>query len=136
MAFILDASVAVAWVVPSQATEYARRIRPRAKREPFHVPEIFTAEVANVLVALERPSILSAAAASAAASVLSRLAPVAHRLAIEVDDLRKLALRYGLSAYDATYLALALELRLPVACGDRPLKAALSRAGAKVLRER
>jgi hypothetical protein len=34
MAFILDASVAVAWVVARQATTYSRTIRLRAKREP------------------------------------------------------------------------------------------------------
>ena len=32
MAFVLDASVAAAWVVPSQATAYTRGIRLRAKR--------------------------------------------------------------------------------------------------------
>ena len=132
LAFVLDASVAVAWVVPSQATEYARRIRLRAKREAFHVPVMFAAEVANVLVTLERRGSLSPQGAAAAADVLSRLQPVEHGLNLTVAELRNLAGRYALSAYDATYLALALELRLPVACGDRPLKAALSRAGVKL----
>ncbi|MGH8673053.1 MAG: hypothetical protein ACREVG_01950 [Burkholderiales bacterium] len=45
MAFALDASVAV---VPSQATNYAKRVRVRARREPFHVPTVFTAEGTNV----------------------------------------------------------------------------------------
>ena len=132
MAFVLDASVAVAWVVPSQATEYAKRIRLRARREAFHVPTVFAAEVTNVLVTLERRGILGPQGATAAADVLSRLRPVEHGLSLTVADLRSLAGRYALSAYDATYLALALELHLPVACGDRPLKAALSRAGVKL----
>lgn len=132
MAFVLDASVAVAWVVPSQANEYASRIRLRAKREPFHVPAVFPAEVSNVIIALERRSILSAQGAAAAAGVLSRLEPIVHALGLSVAELRQLANRYDLSAYDAAYLALALELRLPVACGDRPLKRALSRAGVKL----
>ena len=132
MAFVLDASVAVAWVVPSQATGYARRLRVRAKREPFHVPAIFPVEVANVIVTLERRRILSAEAATAAADVMSRLDPVVHPAAGTVAELRLLAARYGLSAYDASYLALALELKLALACGDRPLKAALPRAGVKL----
>jgi predicted nucleic acid-binding protein len=37
--------------------------------------------------------------------------------------------RYALSAYDATYLELAIRLRLPLACRDGPLKAALPKAG-------
>jgi len=62
------------------------------------VPAVFTAEVTNVLVTLERRRILSVQGAAAAADVL----------------------------------ALALELHLPVACGDRPLKAVLPRAGVKL----
>lgn len=65
MAFVLDASIAVAWVVPSQATQYAARLRLRAKREAYHVPSIFAAEVTNVLVTLERRGILSARGADA-----------------------------------------------------------------------
>ena len=133
MAFVLDASVAAAWVVPSEATGYAKRIRLRAKREAFHVPSVFTAEVTNVLVTLERRAILSAQGAAAAADVLSRLQPVEHGSNLSVADLRRLAARYTLTAYDATYLALALELHLPVACGDRPLKSALARAGVKLV---
>lgn len=132
MAFLLDASVAVAWVVPSQATGYAKRLRLRAKREPFHVPAIFAAEVANVIVTLQRRRVLSEQAAAAASDVLNRLDPVVHQTKAGIADLRQLALRYGLSAYDAAYLALAIELRLPLACGDRPLKGVLPRAGVKL----
>lgn len=132
MAFVLDASIAVAWVVPSQATHYAGRMRPRARREPYHVPSIFNAEVTNVLVTLERRRILSARGAAAAADVLGRLEPVVHESKLSVAELRELANRHRISAYDAEYLALALAERLPVACGDRPLKAALASAGVKL----
>jgi len=132
VAFVLDASVAIAWVVPSQATAYARRVRLRARREPYHVPAIFAAEITNVLVVLERRAILSERSAEAAADVLNRLNPIVHELSLGVVQLRNLANRFGLTAYDASYLALALELRLPIACGDRPLKAALNAAGVKL----
>ena len=69
MAFVLDASIAIAWVVHSKASPYAKRIRLRARHEPFHVPCIFIAEVANVLVVLERRGILTGASADAAADV-------------------------------------------------------------------
>lgn len=132
MAFVLDASIAVAWVVPSQATHYAGRLRLRAKREAYHVPAIFAAEVTNVLVTLERRGILSARGAEAAADVLGRLDPVVHESSLSIAELRRLANRHAISAYDALYLALALEQGMPVACGDRPLKGALSRAGVKL----
>jgi len=132
VAFVLDASVAIAWVVPSQATAYTRRIRLQAKRKPYHVPAIFSAEVTNVLVTLERRGILNERGAEAAADVLTRLDPMVHPINLGISELRDLANRFGLTAYDASYLALALELRLPVACGDRPLKAALKAAGVKL----
>jgi len=132
VAFVLDASVAVAWVVPSQATGYAARIRVRAKRDSFHVPAIFPAEVANVIVTLKRRRVISEQAAAAATDVLSRLDPVIHPTKTSIAELQQLAVRYGLSAYDATYLALAIELKLPLACGDRPLKAVLPRAGVRL----
>ena len=132
MAFVLDASVAIAWVVSSQATPYSRRIRLRAKREPYHVPAIFTAEVANVLVVLERRGLLTSQGAEAAAEVLGRLDPVVHDLGLGVAALRALATRFGLSAYDAAYLALGVELHLPIACGDRPLRATLRSAGVRL----
>ncbi len=52
-----------------------------------------------------------------------------HERGLGVSELRNLARRFGLSAYDASYLALGLELRLPIACGDRPLRAAPRPAG-------
>ena len=132
MAFVLDASIAVAWVVPTQATPYTRSLGVRARREPYHVPSIFVAEVTNVLVTLQRRAILSETGAAAAADVLSRFAPIVHPITLNVIDLRRLANRYNLTAYDSTYLALAMELHLPIACGDRPLKAALKSAGVKL----
>ncbi len=132
MAFVLDASVAIAWVVSSQATPYTRRIRLRAKREPYHVPATFAAEVANVLVVLERRGILTEQGSEAAAEVLGRLDPVVHDPSLGISQLRVIARRFGLTAYDATYLALGIELRLPIACGDRPLKGALRQAGIKL----
>lgn len=132
MAFVLDASVAIAWVVASQATAYTKAVRRRARREPYHVPVIFAVEITNVLVVLERRGILTEHGAEAAASVLSRLNPIVHEISLDISQLRNLANRFNLTAYDANYLALALELRLPVACGNRPLKAALNAAGVKL----
>ena len=84
-----------------------------------------------MLVVLERRGILTEHGADAAADVLSRLNPIVHDVGLSISQLRVLAKRFHLSGYDAYYLALALELRLPLACGDRPLKAALNAAGVK-----
>lgn len=94
MAFVLDASVALGWVVARQASAYSRRMRLRARREPYHAPALWRLEAVNALRSLER--------------------------------------RRALSAYDASYLALALELRMPIACSDGALKSALTKAGVKL----
>jgi predicted nucleic acid-binding protein len=131
MAFVLDASIAVGWVVGRQATAYSRRLRRRARREPYHAPALWRLETVNALRSLERRRAISADAADTAIGILERLQPVFHEAAMPLAELLRLARRFDLSAYDACYLALALELRLPLACGDGPLRSALSRAGVK-----
>jgi predicted nucleic acid-binding protein len=132
MAFVLDASVAVGWVVARQATAYSREIRTRARREPFHAPTLWRLEVVNALRSLERRRAMAADATEVAADILERMRPIFHEAAMPLADLLKLARKFDLTAYDANYLALALELRLPIACSDGPLRSVLARAGVKL----
>ena len=132
MAFVLDASVAVGWVVAKQATAYSQRIRLRARREPYHAPALWRLEVVNALRFLERRRAISSEAAAAAVDILDRMQPVIHEAAMPLVELLRLARKFDLSAYDTNYLALALELRMPIACSDGPLQAALVKAGVKL----
>ena len=132
MAFVLDASVAVGWVVARQATAYSRTIRLRARHEPYHAPALWRQEVVNALRSLERRRAIAADAAEVAVDILDRMRPVFHEVAMPLADSLRLARKFDLSAYDANYLALALELRLPIACSDGPLRAVLARAGVKL----
>ncbi|HLE66847.1 MAG TPA: type II toxin-antitoxin system VapC family toxin [Burkholderiales bacterium] len=132
MAFVLDASVALGWVVARQASTYGRRMRLRARREPYHAPGLWRLEVANALRSLERRRNLSSDAADAAIDILSRMQPVIHEATMPLVDLLRLARKYDLSSYAASYLALALELRMPIACGDGALKSVLTKAGVKL----
>jgi predicted nucleic acid-binding protein len=131
MAFVLDASVAIAWVVGTQATAYSRAIRMRARREPYHAPSLWRQEVVNVIRSLVRRRAMSTDAGRTAVDILDRMQPVLHDPVIPLPGLLDLACRFELTAYDATYLALAMELKLPVACSDSGLVTALSRAGVK-----
>ena len=132
MAFVLDASVAIGWVVAKQATAYSRGIRLRARRERYHVPGLWRLEVVNALRSLERRRAFSSDAATAAVDILDRMQPVIHEATMPLVELLQLARKFDLSAYDANYLALALELRMPIACSDGPLKAVLVKAGVKL----
>ena len=129
MAFVLDASVAVAWFVRKQATAYTDRVRSMAKREPLHVPTVWPLEVANALIVLQRRGNISEKAAMTAADLLGSLVVTVHQDRLTIPELLVFASRHRLSAYDASYLDLALSLHLPLACRDSPLQRALSGAG-------
>ena len=133
MAFVLDASVAVGWVVAKQATAQGKRLRLRARREPYHAPSLWREEVVNALRSLERRRAISSGASAVAIDILGRMQPIIHLGTAPLADLLALARRFDLSAYDAAYLALALELGMPLACGDGPLKMAAGRAGIKLV---
>jgi predicted nucleic acid-binding protein len=132
MAFVLDASIALGWVVGRQASAYSRRIRLRARREAYHAPALWRLEVVNALRSLERRRAIAAEATAIAVGILERMQPVIHETSLLLAELLQLARRHDLSAYDAAYLALALELKMPLACGDGALRAALPRAGVKL----
>ena len=131
MAFVLDASVALGWVAAKQATACSRRMRLRARREPYHAPALWRLEVVNAVRSLERRRALSSDAADTAIGILERMQPVMHEATMPLADLLRLARKFDLSAYDANYLALALELKMPIACGDGPLRTVLAKAGVK-----
>jgi predicted nucleic acid-binding protein len=132
VAFVLDASVAVAWFVRKQATAYTDRVRARAKREPLHVPAVWPLEVSNALLVLQRRGNISGNAAKTAADLLGDLVVTVHQDRLTIPELLTFAAKYRLSAYDASYLDLALSLRLPLACRDGPLQSALSSAGVRL----
>jgi predicted nucleic acid-binding protein len=132
VAFVLDASVAVAWFVRKQATAYTDRVRSMARREPLHVPAVWPLEVANALAALQRRGNVSERAARTAADLLGNLVITVHQSRLTIPELLALAGKHRLSAYDASYLDVALSLRLPLACRDGPLQRALSGAGVRL----
>jgi predicted nucleic acid-binding protein len=130
MAFVVDNSVVVAWFVKSQANAYTWRILERAAEgEAMHVPLLWRQEFVNAMVVLERRRRLVQADAARAYADLSDMNLQVDRELVDLAKLAELARRFNLSAYDATYLELAIRLRLPLACQDGPLKAALSKSG-------
>lgn len=88
------------------------------------VPELFWIEVTQVVLRLERRQVLSADQGSAMLADLGRLPcqTVGHQPLL--SEVAVLARRHGLSAYDATYLALAAHHGATLLTAD----AALARA--------
>lgn len=96
------------------------------------MPALWRLEVVNAVWALQRRGGISDQAADTVIDLLSSLAVVEHANERSMREMLALARRHGLSTYDATYLALAYDLRLPLACKDKPLRGALPAAGVKL----
>jgi predicted nucleic acid-binding protein len=129
---IVDASVTVAWFVRNQATAYTDRIRRLARSERLHVPAVWPLEFANALWQLERRKLLSDRQVDTIIGLVDPLDIIVHKETSAPRRLLELARNHRLSAYDASYLDLALALRYPVACRDGALKDALRAAGLKL----
>lgn len=134
-AFIADASVAIGWVHPAQASRTtAALLEALANGGSVEVPSIWPLEVANALTVLMRRRKVTADERQTALGWLRAL-PV--RLdhdagGLACSRLADLAVAHQLSVYDAAYLELALRRQLPLACADGPLRKAAVRAGARL----
>jgi predicted nucleic acid-binding protein len=126
---VLDASAALAWMLRSQATSAATAFLRDADAWTFEVPAIFSWEVFNVLVTLERRGSLSKTAYDEALAIYGRLDLRTNGAVIDMDNLVALARRTGLSLFDAAYLALALDQEWALASRDEALLAVAAKTG-------
>lgn len=111
---MIDASVALKWVLPEADAEAAMALRAELVEAgaPVHVPDLFWLETASALWRLARgpEAPLSAEEARELFSVL-RLAPLRSEPAGPLAERAlEIALTAGTTTYDAAYVALA-ELR-------------------------
>ncbi|HEV3262281.1 MAG TPA: type II toxin-antitoxin system VapC family toxin [Gemmataceae bacterium] len=129
--FILDCSVTMAWYFKDEANAYAKAVRRSLSEAGAVVPALWPLEVANILVLGERRQRSTEAAASKWLSYLQML-PIHvddETAARAWSDILHVARSYDLSAYDASYLELAIRLALPLASLDDKLKATAASAG-------
>jgi predicted nucleic acid-binding protein len=134
---VLDASVALSWLFERESIAERKRsasVLDLLEETPATVPALWQAEILNGLLVGERRKLLTP---SQAAEYLARLgqlpivvdtvSPIARR-----DSVMELGRRYGLSAYDATYLELAIRAGGPLATFDRYLAKAATAAAIDV----
>ena len=136
-AFVADASVAIAWVHPAQATaETAAMLDAVAEGATIEVPALWPLEVANALLVLVRRRKLTGDERDAALRLLGgiRLRIDHDAAAVAFSRLAELATTHDLSVYDAAYLELAMRRRLALGCKDGPLRQAARRAGVAIWR--
>lgn len=133
--FVLDSSAAVSWFLEDEKSKGSRALDILIDDGAALVPSLWLYEISNALFTAQKRSRLPAWEAG---RILNEL----FALNIDVDDRPKIdtlmsvllvADTYGLSAYDAAYLELALRHRLPIATYDTKLAASAKKAGLVVL---
>ena len=115
MTVVVDASVALKWVLEEEGAERARAL---AASEIMVVPDLWLVECSNVLaMKVRRGQITAADSVQALDLIVSApvrivptrgLAALAHRLALELNQ----------SAYDCLYLAIAVSERATMVTAD------------------
>lgn len=137
MSFVLDASVALLWLVPETnpaGADYASTTLKALKGVQAVVPSLFALEAANVVAKVESRGIVTEADAQRFIALLGRLDIVTDQATAKhaLGDTLNLARRYKLSAYDGAYLELALRTGLPLATLDADLAKAATTAGVPI----
>lgn len=131
MPFVLDASVALAWLFRDEQNAYAHRMLRRLEDEPAVVPAVWILEMANGLLVAERRGRFTAADVTHIYGTLADLPIESSDLTLEqaLGPLLDLARVHELSAYDAAYLELAMREGLPLATQDADLRKAATSSG-------
>lgn len=134
--FVLDCSAALPWVFANEITPATEALLDDlVNGGRAWVPALWHLELANVMLGAQRRGKIDKAGVEKYMATLKTLD-------IEVDDetmsvawSKTLALgeSYGLTAYDAAYLELALRKGLPLASLDVPLRQACTKAGGQLL---
>ncbi|MEA2339624.1 MAG: hypothetical protein QOE82_3631 [Thermoanaerobaculia bacterium] len=133
--FVADASVAIAWVHPAQATGETDAMLDRlAAGDVLVVPALWPLEVANALIILRRRRKLTPDEVRTALEIIRKLPVVIDHeaAALAFTRLVDLASEHELTVYDATYIELATRRQLPLASNDAQMKLAAIRSGVQL----
>lgn len=134
-AFVVDCSVAMAWLFHDEATPRTADLLNRLTTETALVPAWWFIEITNVLAMAERKKRITPAQSDAFIADLDKLG-------IERDDaapdrafthLLALCRMHKLTSYDAMYLDLAVRRNLPLATLDNDLRKTAKKSGVSLL---
>ena len=134
-AFVVDCSMAMAWLFHDEATPKTADLLNRLATETALVPAWWFIEITNVLAMAERKGRITPRQSDAFIADLGKLG-------IERDDeapdraftyLLTLCRTHRLTSYDAIYLDLALRRSLSLATLDADLRKAARKLGVRLL---
>ena len=127
--FVLDASVTLAAFFEDEQDDYSLGVWRSMVGAQAWVPALWHLEIANILSRAQRRGRITAQALDESWERLARLQMRVVPVTPDAPMWARLATDWGLSAYDACYLDMALRHRLPLATRDRALAEAAARLG-------
>ncbi len=122
--FVVDNSVAMAWVYPKQATEYTERLLELSNGGTLYTSFVWPAEFANAASVMVNRGMLSDELGNEMLVMAANFAFMVDRAPIDASTLYQISRRFQLSAYDASYLELAIRLNMQLATRDVQLRKA------------
>lgn len=134
MALVIDASVALTFCFTDEASDYADEVLASLADQEAIAPPIWPLEATNGLVVAHRRGRLPADDFARASAMLRslRVRVVSFGFDEVLASVFALAQTHSLTAYDASYLHLALREGAPLATLDERLRAAARSAGCRV----
>lgn len=135
MALVVDASVTIAWFFADEVTSFTESVLDRVENTEAVVPATWPLEICNVLLVAERRRRVTAAQTAYFLRFLETLPitvdPVSPNLVL--GPVLALGREHDLTAYDASYLELAVREGLPLATLDAALMSAARRVGTSLV---
>jgi predicted nucleic acid-binding protein len=131
---VVDASVALAWCFPDEASNYADGVLVALEGHAILVPAVWGLEIANAVLTGERRKRLRQPEIRRFTTLLDSLSLVqdVQSVSEHVSNVLPLAREYNLSAYDAAYLELSIRHGTPLATLDGKLQKAAQKAGIEI----
>jgi predicted nucleic acid-binding protein len=131
---VVDASVALAWCFPDETSEYADAVLVALEGQQVLVPSVWSLEITNAITVAQRRNRINSTQSQRFIELLEGLTirEAVLSLTWSVSNVLPLAQKYDLSAYDASYLAIAIRHSVPLATLDAGLTKAATKAGIEI----
>ena len=132
---VIDAVVALAWVFPDKDSAAADAILESLDYETVVVPGNWSVEVADALAVGVQTGSISEAGVQRFVTLLETLDVIEYACEPAAAVGRRISLcrDFGLTAYDAAYLDLAMREDLPLATFEKTLRHAARSTGVKLV---